>query len=379
MNLFRSVRTPVLCAVPFLFASVLPLRAERTVRLFNRLELYSALSLRVPISSIRDESRSFTLYREPDGRRNGSPGWNCGSFEDAAGLCSLGSSDGIRLSFRDADFRLYGTLPPSAVAVLKTVRDAPALCRMLAAPRYGASVSFSHILPFALTVRAGSISPGGSWTRLSSPELYPSVSPFTGTYPLPEGLTASLPSSFSGGRLPAAAVCSEVPGSWKALKGSGISAFYRSDGMWAASGTCRAALPRMIRVCVSLTGGHFYLRHFPQLTDRARHRCRLDSGVLPSVTVPDSRILISADSQRVRAAGQQRPVHVQNGKHCKFQAFFSSRFRIRCRRNAHPLYRQFADRDDRADTFYAKVHTSLLFSKAAVADRGRIVHVSVLF
>ncbi|HAH61255.1 MAG TPA: hypothetical protein DCL73_04075, partial [Treponema sp.] len=223
---------------------LISLPAENSGSLFKRLDLFTSASLRVPFDKIRDETESFTLYRESTDGSDGA-GWNCRNIEDAAKLCSLGATAGMRVLFRDCDIRLYDTLPATAFAVIDESSSPRDFRALLSAPRYGASFSPAYFLHVPLVLQAGTLTPGGSWTRLSSPELSASISPFTKSFSTKQGVSSSLPGASSGEKPPAGAVSAGVPETCSLLKGSGISCFYRKDGTFAASALCSFNFPRM--------------------------------------------------------------------------------------------------------------------------------------
>lgn len=256
-NYSRTIASGPAAAALFCFI-LIPLPAENSGSLFKRIDLFTSASLRVPFDKIRDETESFTLYRESaDG--SGGAGWNCRNIEDAVKLCSLGTTAGMRVSFRDCDIRLYDTLPATAFAVMDEASSPEDFRALLNAPQYGASFMPARFLHFPLVLQTGTLTPGGSWTRLSSPELSASVSPFTKSFSTKQGVSSSLPGASSGEKPPAGALSAGVPETCSLLKGSGFSCFYRKDGTYAASALFSFNFPRMIRTSLSFTGGRFFL------------------------------------------------------------------------------------------------------------------------
>lgn len=235
-----------------------PLQAEN-FHLFNRIDVSTSISLSVPFDKIHDETESFTLYREQEENSQNEAGWKCRNTEDALKLCSLSTTAGMRVLFRDGEIRLYDTLPGTTFADLSEVSDPGDLQKFTDKPLYGTSLALTEYLHAPFVIQAGTLIPGGSWTRLSSPEFSSSLSPFAKNLSAELGLSSSLPGASSGKKLPAASVTTGVPETCRLLRGSAVSCFYREDGAYAASAVCCLNFPRMVRTAFSFTGGRFFL------------------------------------------------------------------------------------------------------------------------
>jgi hypothetical protein len=155
----------------------------------------------------------------------------------APAFCTASGQAGLRLVFPDSDFRISGKLPDTAVS------------------GYGALVSLERLVRFPFSVKAGTLSPRGSFSHLASPELsaaLPAVSGGSGHIafsPAP-GLAVSLPGSSPAEKL--FAVSLETPA---------VSAFVRSDGCFAVSAGYTFRFPRMMKAGIFLTGGRWKLGH----------------------------------------------------------------------------------------------------------------------
>jgi hypothetical protein len=213
-----------------------PLPAGSPLTLFNRLDLFTSASLRVPCNKMHSETP-----------------------EDTVKLCSAGFTAGMRVSFKDADIRLYDTLPVTTFAGIAEISAPADFFAPAGTLRFGAALSFSRFLHFPLVIQTGMITPGGSFTRLSSPELSASVSPFTSSGSSKPGLSFSLPGTTSGEKPFAGAFSAGISEKNKRFSGSGVSCFYREDGTYAVSFLCCINFPRMMRTSFSATGGHFFL------------------------------------------------------------------------------------------------------------------------
>lgn len=166
---------------------------------------------------------------------------------------SADTACGIRALFRDADLRFYEGV--SDIALPNFSRASVRL------PQYGAALSFNRTLRFPLTLKAGTLSSGGSFSQLVSPAPSFSASPFGKSFPTKTGLPSSLPSS--GGEEKEFALAADIrfPEKIRRFAGSGASFFYRQDGIFAASADMRINLPLMMSAAVSFTGGSFFLKN----------------------------------------------------------------------------------------------------------------------
>lgn len=166
---------------------------------------------------------------------------------------SARTAGGIRALFRDADVRLYEAVSDIALPYFKSAS--------VHSPQYGAALSFARVLRFPLTLKAGTLSAGGSFSRLASPAPSFSASPFATSFSTKTGLAFSLPSSGTGGKPLAVAADCRIPNTARLFAGSGASFFYREDGSLAASADIRIALPHMMSAGISFTGSSFFLEN----------------------------------------------------------------------------------------------------------------------
>nr|WP_180485311.1 hypothetical protein [Treponema socranskii] len=166
---------------------------------------------------------------------------------------SADTACGIRALFRDADLRFYEGV--SDIALPNFSRASVRL------PQYGAALSFNRTLRFPLTLKAGTLSSGGSFSQLVSPAPSFSASPFGKSFPTKTGLPSSLPSS--GGEEKEFALAADIrfPEKMGRFAGSGASFFYRADGTLAASADLRIGLPLMMSAGISFTGVSFFLEN----------------------------------------------------------------------------------------------------------------------
>ena len=230
MKNYAGILTPVQAAAAFFCFILSPLHAEDSRNLFTRLDLFTSVSLLIPVDEIQNKTQ-----------------------------CSIGMTTGMRVLFKDCDIRLYNTLPPATFTALNETSCLKDVCALADNPRYSVSFSLPQYLHIPLVIQAGTLTPGGSWTRLSSPEISSSVSPFSKTFSLRQGLSSSLPGTSSRIKSFAEFMSAGIPETYGLLKGSTISVFYRDDGTCAASVVCCINLPRMIRTGFSFTGGRFFL------------------------------------------------------------------------------------------------------------------------
>ena len=174
---------------------------------------------------------------------------------DAAGFtqASAGAACGIRALFRDADLRFYEAMSDIALS-----NFSKASVRI---PQYGAALSFTRVPSFPLTLKAGTLSASGSFSRLVAPAPSFSASPFAKSFPTKTGLTSSLPSSPTGNKPFAFAVDYRLSNTTPRFTGSGVSFFYREDGTLAVSADIRIGLPRMMSTGLSFTGASFFLEN----------------------------------------------------------------------------------------------------------------------
>lgn len=193
--------------------------------------------------------KSEALFKRIDISSSSSFRFNAAYFDQAA----AGTACAMRALFRDADLRFY-----EAVSDIALPNFRRASVRL---PQYGAAVSFTRVLPFPLTVKAGTLSPGGSFSRLASPSPSFSASPFAKSFSTKTSVVSSLPSS--GGEEKEFALAADIrfPEKIRRFAGSGASFFYRQDGIFAASADMRINLPRMMSAAVSFTGGCFFLEN----------------------------------------------------------------------------------------------------------------------
>ena len=193
--------------------------------------------------------KSEALFKRIDISSSSSFRFNAADFDQAA----AGTACAMRALFRDADLRFYEAV--SDIALPNFSRASAHL------PQYGAALSLTRVLPFPLTVKAGTLSPGGSFSRLVSPAPSFSASPFAKSFSTKTGVASSLPSS--GGEEKEFALAADIrfPEKIRRFAGSGASFFYRQDGIFAASADMRINLPLMMNAAVSFTGGSFFLEN----------------------------------------------------------------------------------------------------------------------
>ncbi|WP_315328466.1 hypothetical protein [Treponema socranskii] len=193
--------------------------------------------------------KSDALFKRIDISSSSSFRFNAADFDQAA----AGTACAMRALFRDADLRFY-----EAVSDIALPNFSKASAHL---PQYGAALSFNRMLPFPLTVKAGTLSPGGSFSRLVSPAPSFSASPFAKSFSTKTGVASSLPSS--GGEEKEFALAADIrfPEKIRRFAGSGASFFYRQDGIFAASADMRINLPLMMSAAVSFTGGSFFLKN----------------------------------------------------------------------------------------------------------------------
>ncbi|MGI5091466.1 hypothetical protein [Treponema socranskii] len=166
---------------------------------------------------------------------------------------SADTTCGIRARFRDADLRFYEALTDIALPNFGGV----SVC----SPQYGAALSLTRVLPFPLAVKVGTLSPGGSFSRLVIPAPSFSAFPFAKSFPTKTGLSSLLPSSPTGNKPLAVAADCRLPDALPRFAGSGASFLYREDGTLAASADIRINLPRMMSAGLSFTGASFFLEN----------------------------------------------------------------------------------------------------------------------
>ena len=193
--------------------------------------------------------KSDALFKRLDLSSSSSFGFDTADFAQT----SADTTCGIRARFRDADLRFYEALTDIALPNFGGVS--------VRSPQYGAALSLTRVLPFPLAVKVGTLSPGGSFSRLAAPAPSFSASPFVKSFPTKTGIASSLPSSSTGNKPPAFAADCRLPDTAPRFAGSGASFFYREDGTLAASADIRLALPRMMSAAVSITGASFFLKN----------------------------------------------------------------------------------------------------------------------
>lgn len=172
---------------------------------------------------------------------------------------AAGGAAGMRALFRDCDIRMYGTLPLTSSEDYSTVSSFSDFCALAKKPQYGAAFSFNRFIHFPVKVLAGTLSPGGSFTRLSSPELSSSLSPLAKSFSTKTGLSTTLPSASSGEKQLAGFLEIKTPEECSAFAGTGFSFFYREDKTFAGSAVCSMKLPRMMNTGFAVTAGRFFL------------------------------------------------------------------------------------------------------------------------
>ena len=145
---------------------------------------------------------------------------------------TLTGKAGLRLVFPDSDFRICGTLPAASVS------------------GYGALVSLERLVHFPFSVKAGTLSPRGSFSHLAAPELSAALPAVSGISSPAPGLAVSLPGSSTAEKLFAVSVETPV-----------VSAFIRRDGCFAVSAGYTFRFPRMMKAGIVLTGGRWRLEH----------------------------------------------------------------------------------------------------------------------
>lgn len=105
---------------------------------------------------------------------------------------ALSASTGIKLSFRDADFRTYITLPKTSFAELENAKTFREKASLLNEPRFGAGiVLFRKTLP--VTVKAGRNSYGKSIAKLKNPAPSTTANPLVQSFAFNTGIGAALP------------------------------------------------------------------------------------------------------------------------------------------------------------------------------------------
>ena len=175
--------------------------------------------------------------------------FNAADFNKTA----AGTACAVRALFRDAELRLYETISDIALPNFDGAS--------IRLPQYGASLSLTRMLPFPLTLKAGTLSPGGSFSRIASPAPSFSASLFAKSFSAKTGVVSSLPSSGGDEKEFAFAADIRFPEKMQVIAGSGASFFYRQDGTFAASADMRINLPYMMSAGISFTGGIFFLEN----------------------------------------------------------------------------------------------------------------------
>ena len=184
---------------------------------FWRADLFMSGRYEIPADRISSETKENT----PNSGAGG-----------ALALSSASGQAGLRLVFPDSDFRICGKLPDAAVS------------------GYGALLSLERLFRFPFSVKAGTLSPGGSFSHLAGPELSASLPAVSGVSTPAPGLAVSLPGSSPSKKL--FAVSLETPV---------VSAFVRRDGCFAVSAGYTFRFPRMLQTGIVLTGGRWKLEH----------------------------------------------------------------------------------------------------------------------
>lgn len=154
---------------------------------------------------------------------------------------------GIAVSLRDVDARLYGYTD----TISFTKGDS--LSSAVNFPVWGVGVNCNGLFGIPLSVQTGTLGTGGSISRLRSPELT-SPSLFSSAFSLPKGVEVSLPTLSSSKKNIASSLLSEVETGMFTTR---VCAVADEDGMASSSLSLAAALPRMMKALLCVTGGFF--------------------------------------------------------------------------------------------------------------------------
>lgn len=161
-------------------------------------------------------------------------------------------SAGIRLSFDNADFRSYVTLPKTSFSELEIPQS-------LNDARYGGSLSlFQKSVP--LTLKAGRLSYSRSMTRLKTPNPSYSANPLKKSFSFSPGLSPSLPTQTSSvqpvsGALSVSGKKLNLP----VLSKLNADIMANEEDTVAASIYFRTKLSKSVYFDTAFTGGQFYL------------------------------------------------------------------------------------------------------------------------
>lgn len=197
--------------------------------------LFGAVAAAVCVPGVPAETERAALFRGIE-LYTGASAKLKESAEDSSWL--LGA--GLKAMFRDADFRIYGT-----VSEPETVR-------------FGGLVSLKGFSGVPLDVRGGNLVISGSLSKMNSPALYAAALPFAGGVGAVTGISVSLPSA-SGAKKPYCAAAVYQQRGKRVLNALDAAFFYDETERFAASARAVFKAGKTARISASLTAGSFLL------------------------------------------------------------------------------------------------------------------------
>ncbi len=166
---------------------------------------------------------------------------------------------GIRLSLKNADIRLYGTLPKTDFPKIKECRTWNERKSLLNDLRYGVSVSiFPPEMP--IVFKAGTLSFAKSYSRLKDPSPSTSSNPLKKTFSFSTGLSPTLPTLTSSAQV--RSFMFSVGVTKDIVKFPVRFEFFRNeDEFFAASLNTSFPITKFTSIETSLTGGRFFIEN----------------------------------------------------------------------------------------------------------------------
>lgn len=157
---------------------------------------------------------------------------------------------GVALSTKDCSARVYGYTDTISFD------KGDSFFTSLNSPMWGVGLHLNRLFSLPLQFQLGTLTIGGTLSRLRSPALS-SPSIFSSTFSLPKGLEVSLPSLTSSKKPVAASFLCETNTDKLTTR---VCAIADEDGAASSSLSLTAALPRMMKTGVCVTGGMFPIK-----------------------------------------------------------------------------------------------------------------------
>lgn len=170
---------------------------------------------------------------------------------------AVSGNTGLRLSFRDADFRGYVTLPKTEFEKIDEAEDFSEKLDLLDEPRLGAGIYlFKKTFPTAIKIGHNSYSK--SLARMKNPAPSVTANPLSKSFAFSAGFGSALPTLTSSRQPLSYSICAGTDEKIFPVQ-FGAEGFFNEDSEYGGSFSAKKALGRSSFVQAVLSGGRLYI------------------------------------------------------------------------------------------------------------------------